>query len=102
MLNFLKKLLGLDTPALTPDILKSATIIDVRTPAEFKSGKVKGSRNLPLANFSTQLATLKSEGKPVVVCCKSGTRSAMALRQLRSAGIEGYNGGSWQRVKGML
>lgn len=102
MLNFLKKMLGLDRPALTPEIVKSATIVDVRNPAEYASGHVKGSRNLPLGEFANHLATLKTEGKPVVVCCKSGARSGVALRQLRAAEIEGYNGGSWQQVKAML
>jgi rhodanese-related sulfurtransferase len=60
MLDFIKNLLGfgpkIDISAL---IAQGATIVDVRTPAEFKDGHVKGSINLPLQTLGSQMNKLK-------------------------------------------
>ena len=77
---------------------KKAIVIDVRTPAEFKSGHVKGSKNYPLQSISGKVNELKKMDRPVIFCCASGMRSGQATRFFKKEGIECINGGSWQNV----
>lgn len=77
---------------------KQATIIDVRTPEEFKGGNVPGSLNIPLHEISKRMDELKNISAPLLLCCASGNRSGQALRFLAQQGIECYNGGSWMDV----
>lgn len=74
-----------------------ATVIDVRTRAEFAGGHVAGSINIPLNEIHEHLAELK-EKKNLVLCCLSGGRSANATAFLQQNGIECVNGGSWTDV----
>jgi phage shock protein E len=62
-----------------------ATVVDVRSEAEFRGGAYPGALNVPLGELSSRLARIPKE-KPVVVYCASGARSAMAARILRRAG----------------
>lgn len=75
---------------------EGAVVVDVRTPGEFKSGHVKGSKNIPLQSFSQKMETLA--GKKVIVVCRSGGRAAQAKNMLKSCGVEAYNAGPWQRI----
>lgn len=78
---------------------QKATIVDVRTPAEFMSGHVEGSINIPLNELPARLDEFKSMKKPVVLCCASGNRSGQATYFLKQNGIEDcYNAGSWLDV----
>jgi len=99
MLEFLKKIFGggnaFDFKVL---LRKGALIVDVRTPAEFESGHIKGSVNIPLDRVKTRAAELKRKNKPIITCCRSGNRSKMAKSILTSAGIECYNGGAWNKL----
>ncbi|MBL7708726.1 MAG: rhodanese-like domain-containing protein, partial [Chitinophagaceae bacterium] len=72
-----------------------AVIIDVRSPGEYKSGHIKGSKNFPLDTIRNKVNDLKKLNKPVITVCRSGARSGMAKGILKSAGIEVYNGGPW-------
>lgn len=66
-----------------------AVVVDTRSMAEFKTGHIVGSVNIPLNNMNKQLKTLdKHKQHPVIVCCKSGSRSAMACKTLKKAGFE--------------
>ncbi len=71
-----------------------ATIVDVRTPAEFAGGHLEGSINLPLHEFPDKIEELKSM-KNIVLCCASGNRSGRASSYLKQNGIESHDGGSW-------
>lgn len=79
--------------------IKSATIIDVRTPGEFMMGNVKGSINIPLDEVSSRIQELKNIEGNVVLCCASGGRSGQATMFLQQNGLSNvYNGGGWQTV----
>ncbi|HEY9721219.1 MAG TPA: rhodanese-like domain-containing protein [Oscillatoriaceae cyanobacterium] len=67
-------------------IAAGATILDVRTPGEFRSGGYPGALNIPLQELPQRLGEL-TKGKPVVVYCASGTRSATAAVLLQRAGF---------------
>jgi phage shock protein E len=63
-----------------------ATIIDVRTPEEFRDGAYPGARNIPVSNLGAHLGEIPKD-KPVVLYCASGARSASAARAMKMAGF---------------
>ena len=65
---------------------QGATLVDVRTPAEYARGHIDGARNIPLQEIAARSKELP-KGKPVVVYCASGMRSAAAASSLRRAGF---------------
>ena len=81
---------------------KGAVIIDVRTVGEFREGHIKNSRNIPLDNIFSKVNEIKRLEKPVIVCCRSGMRSAQAASILKNSGIDVMNGGGWQSLESKL
>lgn len=81
-------------------VAKGALLVDVRTPAEFSQGKIKGSKNIPLQQVEQRLKEFGATDRPVVVCCASGARSAMAGRKLKAAGYDVRNLGSYRNYPG--
>lgn len=83
-------------------IKKDAIIIDVRTYEEFASGHIINSKNIPLQIIDSKINDIKKLNKPVIVCCKSGMRSAQAYSILKRNGIETLNGGGWNSLQRKL
>lgn len=77
---------------------KRGTIVDVRTPEEFRGGHVAGSVNIPLQELASRMAEVKSLKTPLILCCASGGRSGMAQQTLSRQGIDCCNAGSWMDV----
>ena len=77
---------------------KGAMVIDVRSPGEFRSGHVKGSRNIPLPEIGRRISEIAHYKKPIILCCASGGRSGQASSILKKEGIDCINGGSWMKV----
>jgi phage shock protein E len=96
---FQSRRIRLQLPGLMQE---GATIVDVRSRGEFASGAHPKSINLPLNDLERGLSQLTpplDPEKPVIVCCASGTRSAMAASLLRQKGFKKVvNGGSWMSV----
>jgi phage shock protein E len=74
---------------------EGAVIIDVRTPAEFNEGHIKGSKNIPLSELRSKTAWIKEQHVKVITVCRSGARSASAKKLLASEGVIAFNGGAW-------
>jgi rhodanese-related sulfurtransferase len=67
---------------------RSLVVLDVRTAEEFAEGHVAGARNVPHTEIAARLAELEdARDRDVVVYCRSGRRSEMALEALRQAGF---------------
>lgn len=81
---------------------KGAVIIDVRTVGEYREGHIKNSKNIPLDNIFSKVNEIKRLEKPVIVCCRSGMRSAQAASILKNSGIDVMNGGGWQSLESKL
>ncbi|MCX7784528.1 MAG: rhodanese-like domain-containing protein [Meiothermus sp.] len=64
---------------------RGALLLDVRSPEEYASGHVPGSRNLPLEQLLDGLATLQS---PIVTICATGSRAGLAAEVLEYEGFE--------------
>lgn len=64
------------------------TLLDVRTPAEFAEGHLKGAVNLDVesADFAAQAATLDPAGS-YAIYCRSGNRSKAAMNYLANQGF---------------
>lgn len=82
------------------ELLKNgASVIDVRTPGEFKQGHNKNSVNIPLDQIQNKLDKIKKMKQPVVLCCASGMRSGQATSILKQNGLEAYNAGPWTSLR---
>ena len=82
-------------------ISRGAVILDVRTEGEYVQGHVEGSLNIPLDQLPEELANLPKD-RPVIACCRSGSRSGVAAGFLNEQGFEAYNGGPWTTVRALL
>lgn len=84
---------------LLPNLLaKGAVIVDVRGAGEFASGCNPKSINIPLNELAARTGEL-DQAKPIILCCASGTRSAMAVRLLKAKGFKNaLNGGPWKNT----
>lgn len=74
------------------------TIVDVRTPSEFRGGSVSGAKNIPLNEISDRLNELKAMKTPLILCCASGMRSGQAEVFLKNKNVDCFNAGSWLEV----
>jgi phage shock protein E len=103
MIDVLKRYFGAANTADFKALVESgAIVVDVRTQGEFREGHIAGSLNIPLDQIKSKLTELKKKNKPIITCCRSGSRSAIAKSALQSAGIECYNGGPWNSLNGEL
>lgn len=102
MIEFIKKLFGIKTVDFRELVNNGAVIIDVRSPMEYKSGNIKGSKNFPVENIRSKVAEIKKLNKPIITVCRSGARSGMAKSILKSAGIDVYNGGPWTSLQSKI
>jgi rhodanese-related sulfurtransferase len=82
---------------------KDAVFVDVRSRSEFESGHVPGAKNIPLDELMGRMDELEGVGGPLVLYCRSGNRSGMALHILKEAGWDNlYNGGGLDDLGYML
>jgi adenylyltransferase/sulfurtransferase len=72
-------------------------LIDVREPHEWDICRIPGARLTPLSSFAESLRTLDS-ARDLVVYCRSGARSAKAVKQLQAAGFKRV----WNLTGGIL
>lgn len=100
MMNLFKSMFANNETANLETIIKEgAYLVDVRTAAEFSSGAIKGSVNIPLDKIASQLSKFKDK-KNIIVFCRSGNRSGQAKSILQRNGITNViNGGSFGNVK---
>jgi rhodanese-related sulfurtransferase len=64
-----------------------ASIVDVRTPAEFEAGHIASAINVPVDQLQ-MVAPAWDKNQPVVVYCATGARSAEAATYLAGAGFK--------------
>ena len=72
----------------------STIVVDVRSPWEYEMEHIPGAKNIPLEEVPNKVEEFKSFKSPVVLYCRSGNRSGMAVNILKQNGVaEVYNGG---------
>jgi len=64
-------------------------VLDVRTPQERAAGIIPGARLIPVDEIEARRSELPRDGKPVLVYCAGGGRSAAACELLSQQGHDG-------------
>ena len=75
-----------------------ATIIDVRTPAEYADGHLQGAINIDIyaSDFAAKIAALPKDAT-YIVYCRTGVRAGNAVTQMKAIGISHVtSGGGYQ------
>ncbi|MEH0155707.1 rhodanese-like domain-containing protein [Limibacter armeniacum] len=97
-MELLKKIFGKqpETDYMTL-VNEGASILDVRTKAEYAEGHVPDSLNIPLRELNkAQMQKHLPVDKPVIICCQSGMRAGQAKRLLENEGYNNvFNVGNW-------
>jgi len=65
-----------------------AKVVDVRTAEEFASGHVPGAIHIPYDEIARRAAEIGPPSTPVVLYCRTGRRSGIAVEALQKAGYE--------------
>src|SRR5688572_9437257 len=64
-----------------------AVLVDVREPAEWRTGHAPNATLIPLGTLTQRLAEIP-RGRDVLLICRSGNRSGTAQRQLLQLGYQ--------------
>lgn len=71
--------------ALLANPASTLLLLDVRTAEEFRSGHIQGAVLAPYDQLEASFSE-KDRGRPIVVYCRSGRRSAIAKATLEAMG----------------
>ncbi len=79
-------------------------LIDVRSPAEYKSGHLPRAINLPLNELDTYVPRLaQNKDQILLLHCKTGLRSELAAQRLKRQGYaKAFNLGSYGRAARLI
>ena len=90
---------GIPAGQLAELMARNPQVVDVRTSGEFRGGHVPGSKNIPLDSLESRAGEL-DPARPVLLCCASGSRSAMAVSMLKGKGFtDVHNAGPWTALR---
>lgn len=68
---------------------QDAVVVDVREPNELSEGSIINSTHIPLRDVEKNIKQLeKHRDKPVIVVCRTGSRSQAACASLKKHGFE--------------
>jgi len=78
----------------------NTTIVDVRTPEEYAVEHIPSAINIPLDQVAQRINEFKEMPQPIIVYCRSGNRSGIAVSILKQNGIaDAVNGGGLNDLK---
>ncbi len=63
-----------------------AVLLDVRTVQEYQTGRIPGSKNIPLQEIKRVETVVPDKDTPLFVYCQSGARSRQAVEELQHMG----------------
>lgn len=67
---------------------RDAVVIDVRDTGDYASGHITGARHIPEGQLADRVKELeKFKARPIVVCCRTGTRAPAVAGTLRKQGF---------------
>lgn len=72
---------------------ETVQLVDVRAPEEYAAGHLEGAVNIDCeaGDFISKAQALLDKGRPVMLYCRSGRRSAAAAGRLSGAGFDVYD-----------
>ena len=84
------RIIGVEAFRLQMESGAKFTLVDVRTPAEYRRAHVAGARLIPLDELDAaqMAAALQRDGHAVYVICEKGGRAAKACEKLMAAGMQ--------------
>jgi len=91
----------LTTEEARRQLAAGAKLVDVRTPEEFKTKSLPGAVNIPVDTIKTGITNhVTDKSKVILLHCRSGRRSEIAEKQLRSIGYtNAFNIGSFEQAE---
>lgn len=81
---------GVDPERAAELIEAGGDVIDVRRPEEWDAGRIAGARHIEINELAGEAESIARD-RPVVFCCRSGSRSALAAAAFRQAGWDAFN-----------
>lgn len=91
---------GLAALLAAPD--SAVLLLDVRTAEEYAAGRIPGSTLAPYDQLASSFSEA-DKNRPIVVYCRSGNRSGIAMKTLRSMGYVNLSDfGAISNWKGVL
>ena len=67
---------------------RDALVLDVRDTGDYAAGHVTNARHIPEAQLPERMKELdKHKSRPIVVCCRTGSRAPAVAGMLRKQGI---------------
>ncbi|GGI65386.1 rhodanese-like domain-containing protein [Enterococcus alcedinis] len=88
MFGLFKAVPSITTSELEARLKSPMTLLDVRTPNEYRGGHITKAKNVPLNKIHTYNG---SPDEKVYVICQSGMRSKNAAKQLMKMGYQVTN-----------
>lgn len=73
------------------DQASNAFVLDVRNPDETASGIVAGAVLIPMDQIEDRRSELPTDGRPILVYCAAGGRSAAVCDHLSRGGVDGLH-----------
>ncbi len=68
---------------------ENAVVVDIRSSDEFSEGHILNASNIPYSEFEIRTAELeKLRDRPIIICCKTGTATNVAIASLKKMGFE--------------
>lgn len=68
---------------------QDAIVVDVRTGQEYETGHITNAVNIPLGVLADRISELADyKSRPIIVACRSGSRSATAASMFTRQGFE--------------
>ncbi len=67
-----------------------AQVIDVRQQYEWDAGRIAGTVHIEMERLVSSAESIERD-RPVIFCCRVGSRSAMAARAFRGSGYDAYS-----------
>ncbi len=99
---FLFKRMSFVSPEVARNYLRQgALVVDVRSSGEYSGGHLPNAVNIPLGELKEALPIrVPDKNQVLLLHCLSGTRSAIAKRQLKGMGYQNvFNLGSYSRAQ---
>ncbi len=80
-----------------------SVLVDVRSSWEYEAEHLNNAKNVLLEDLIFHIEAFKAMKGPIILYCRSGSRSGMAVKLLQQAGIKNtYNGGSIYDLKNLM